>query len=825
MRKITLYYILTLFCILQPLSLKAVTDDSSKFDWKKVVVGGGGYVSGVVFSEAQRNVIYCRTDVGGAYSWDSVNTSWIQLLDGVGRSQAGLRCVESIATDPTDGNRVYIAAGGSTSDPVGGVYWSINQGKTLNYVSTPFKMAGNNSGRGIGERLQVDPNSPNILFYSSRVHGLYKSIDYAKTWSKVTSFPVSTTSDGGGLCFVVFDKTSSTTGSATKNIYVAVSQKGNSLYKSSNAGVSWSLVPGTPATLQPHGAAIDTTGIMYLTYGDSPGPGVDGVGAVWKYNTKTLVWTTITPSGSYGGYGGISLDKQKQGVIMVATAVNWGGGAKIYRSINFGMSWRTVSDNWVQQPLDAPYLGTGTGNWIESLKIDPFNSDRVMYVTGAGMWAGNDVTLNDQNKTTHWKTVVKGIEEAGAYHILCPPSGTATLFTDFGDIGGFRHTDITTTPSVSNWFGWCYGHGIDCAQNNPNIVVRNNANSPYGYISTNNGVSWKAFASQSVPNAGSNGEKIQISANGTSIVWSPENALPYYSKDNGATWTACIGVVAGYNSMASDKINDTKFYYYNQSTGYIYVSTDGGANYTKAGYIATWGQRVAVNPKTEGDIWVPVYGQSANGIYHSVNSGASFTKLTNVQEASSVTLGMTAPGKTYPTIYINGTIGNQWGIYYSTDQGLNWARINDNQHQYGWIDFIVADQQMYGRVFLSPNCMGIPYCQLKTDCHGDMGGQAYLDSCNVCAGGNTGVVACSGTAVEIIPANLGIACTPNPFNESALLKTENKSIYLISNMLGNNLESGICNESCTIGSKLISGIYILSVKNGKGIKSMKIIKE
>lgn len=824
MKKIAIFLILS--CLVQLVLIQAQTNESSKFEWKKVVVGGGGYVTGIVFSEAKRNVLYCRTDVGGAYRWDSINTSWIQLLDGVGRSEAGLRCVESVATDPTDENRVYIAAGGATGDAVGGIYWSIDQGKTLNYVNTPFKMAGNNSGRGIGERLQVDPNSPNILYFGSRVSGLYKSINNAKTWTKVTTFPVNTTTDGCGLCFVVFDKTSSTTGTPTKDIYVGLSQKGSSLYKSSDAGLTWAVVAGTPALLQPHGAAIDTTRVMFLTYGDGTGPGVDGTGAVWKYNTKSLAWTSITPPSSWGGYGGISIDQHKLGTLMVATAVNWGGGAKIYRSTNSGTTWKTVSDNWAQQPLDAPYLGTGTGNWIESLKIDPFNSDRVMYVTGAGIWAGSDVTLNDQNKTTHWKSAVKGIEEAGAYHILSAPSG-AQLFSAFGDIGGFRHVDITAVPTntTRDWFGWNYGHGIDFAQSNPNILVRVRGTTPFGYISTNNGVSWTAFANQTVPGAGNNGEKIQLSTAGTNIVWSPENLIPYYSKNKGVTWTACVGVPVGNNSMSSDRINDTKFYYYHKPTGYLYVSQDGGANYTKAGYVGTWGQRVTANPLTEGDVWIPIYGQSVNGIYHSTNSGTSFVKLNNVQEASSVSLGVPAPGKTYPAIYINGKISNQWGIYYSIDAGLNWARINDDQHEYGWIDFVVADQQTYSRVYLSPNCMGIPYCQLKSDCHGDMGGQAYLDSCKVCVGGNTGVVDCKNTAVESVPDNSGITCIPNPFSASATLKTERNSTFTIHNTIGDVLEYGICKGSCSVGTQLGSGIFILAVDNEHGRESIKIIKQ
>jgi len=107
MRAINFFIFLFLF-FLAP-KLFAQTNESSKFEWKKVVVGGGGYVSGVLFSEAAKDVVYCRTDVGGAYRWDQSNASWIQLLDGVGRSESDLRCVESIAADPTDSSRLYMA--------------------------------------------------------------------------------------------------------------------------------------------------------------------------------------------------------------------------------------------------------------------------------------------------------------------------------------------------------------------------------------------------------------------------------------------------------------------------------------------------------------------------------------------------------------------------------------------------------------------------------------------------------------------------------------------------------------------------------------------
>jgi len=800
------FFLLFLLGVFSVTQLSAQSNEASKFEWKKVVVGGGGYVSGVVFSEAAKNVVYCRTDVGGAYRWEPTNSSWIQLLDGVGRSESDLRCVESIAADPSDSSRLYMACGGWTGSSVGGIYWSTDQGRTLNYVNTPFKMAGNNSGRGIGERLQIDPNSPNILYYGSRVHGLFKSTNYAKTWTKIGTFPITTTTDGGGLCLVVFDQSSSTKGTPSQNIYVAVSQNGYSLYKSIDAGSTWSLVAGTPTTLQPHGAVMDTSGIMYLTYGSGTGPGTDGTGAVWKYNTRTDVWTNITPNSasgySYGGFGGVALDKQKTTTVVVSTAVNWSGGAKIFRSINGGTTWKAMNSNWALTSPDAPYLGnssgnTGAGNWIESIKIDPFDSNRIMYVTGASVVASSDATMCDAGKTTHWVSNVKGIEEAGAYHIISPPSGTAVLFTNWGDICGFRHTDLNTSPTFASWFGWGYGHGLDFAQNNPNILVRNDGYAK-GFISNNNGVSWTLFANQAVTGAGSNGEKIQISANGTSIIWSPENAAPYYSKDGGKTWTVCAGAPAGNNSITSDRVNDNKFYYYLKSTGYIYVSTDGGANFNKAGFAATWGQRISANPWVEGDIWIPVYGQGTNGVFHSVNSGASFTKLGSMPEASSVSLGKNAPDVTYATLFANGRIGTQWGIFYSKDQGISWARINDDAHEYGWIDYVVADQRVFGRVFLSPNCMGVPYCQLKPD---------------------------TLSSIQHYTKKNDIRFYPNPFTDSITLTASDDTEYKIMSLDGKVMESGLCNTNFEIGSSIPSGMYLLKIANGNKVESAKIIKQ
>src|SRR3712207_1807476 len=57
---------------------------SVPYRWSNVEIIGGGFVPGIVFNRAERNLVYARTDIGGAYRWDEGRRRWIPLLDWVG---------------------------------------------------------------------------------------------------------------------------------------------------------------------------------------------------------------------------------------------------------------------------------------------------------------------------------------------------------------------------------------------------------------------------------------------------------------------------------------------------------------------------------------------------------------------------------------------------------------------------------------------------------------------------------------------------------------------------------------------------------------------
>ena len=138
-----------------------------------------------------KDVIYARTDIGGAYRYEPATGSWTQLLAWVGFDDWNWTGCESIATDPVDPQRVHLAVGTYTNDWAstnGAILRSTDQGKTFQRTDLPFKLGSNMPGRNMGERLVIDPNQNRILYLGARSgNGLWKSTDYGVTWAKVTS--------------------------------------------------------------------------------------------------------------------------------------------------------------------------------------------------------------------------------------------------------------------------------------------------------------------------------------------------------------------------------------------------------------------------------------------------------------------------------------------------------------------------------------------------------------------------------------------------------------------------------------------------------------
>ncbi len=135
--------------------MAAAAPSQQPYVWKNVQMVGGGFVDGIVFHPTAKGVRYARTDMGGAYRWNEDGKRWEPLLDWVPYEDLNLMGVESIAVDPNDPGRVYLSCGTYTNEktPNGAILRSSDRGHTFQRTNVPFKMGGNENGRGNGERM------------------------------------------------------------------------------------------------------------------------------------------------------------------------------------------------------------------------------------------------------------------------------------------------------------------------------------------------------------------------------------------------------------------------------------------------------------------------------------------------------------------------------------------------------------------------------------------------------------------------------------------------------------------------------------------------
>ncbi|PKL91444.1 MAG: hypothetical protein CVV21_07620 [Candidatus Goldiibacteriota bacterium HGW-Goldbacteria-1] len=678
------------------------------YTWKSVQVGGGGFVTGFVYHPLEQNLLYARTDMGGAYRWDNTNSKWIPITDSMTRDNADNMGILGMAVDPSDVNRVYMLCGKYTQSwAVNGNFLASNdKGNTWTINALNFKVGGNEVGRGAGERVAVDPNLGTVIFVGSSgttPSGLWKSTNRGTSFTQVTSFPQTI------INFIIFDKNSTVTAAGTQTVYVGAGVNGSSLYKSTDGGATWTLVAGQPAGVQAfRGVLIGTT--FYLTYASNNGPNnSNATGYVYKYNTSTGAFTNITPVTTGFGYSGISVDPQNTDNIIVSTLFRWTPMDAIYYSTNGGTSWTEKNATATWDRTYAPYSASSSPHWVTDVQIDPFNSNKAIWNTGYGLW----MTSNLQSAPVKWEFNNRDLEETVPLQIISPPSG-ANLLTAMGDIDGFRHNDLDVSPPQGRYSpnkGTTLS--IAFAESVPLKIVKGYNSSPFGAYSTDGGTTWIDFSSYPSGTSGGGSKAIAISANGTNIVWSPAGAAVSYSTNNGSSWTTSAGSPPANFSPVADRINSSKFYLYDGVTGTMWRSTNGGATFAAAAsglpMVPSWAPAdgvCAAAPGNEGHLWITT---AAGGLYRSTDSGATAVKVNSVTAAYRIGFGMAASGYTYPAIYMQGIVGGALGFYRSIDTGATWERINTIANQYGYVHQITGDPRIYGRCYVSAEGRGALY--------------------------------------------------------------------------------------------------------------------
>jgi len=694
------------------------------YRWRTAVIGGAGFVTGVLFHPAVRGLAYARTDIGGAYRWDARGDRWIPLTDHLGWDDWNLLGVEAVAIDPAHPDRLYLALGTYAQSWAGNgaVLRSEDRGATWSRTDLGVKLGANEDGRGTGERLLVDPRDSDTLWLGTRHDGLLKSTDRGATWAPATGFPATPNPSGQGVTFLV---------AAGRAVYAGwgdgdgTSGTAN-LYRTAD-GTAWEAVPGQPsgtsAKVPIRAAYAPHTRELYVTYANAPGPGGQSDGSVHRLRVAGGTWTEVTPvkpggttsdgSADTFGYGGVAVDTRRAGTVVVSTNNRWADIDTLYRTTDGGRTWTSLKDRALFDVSETPFLKWGAdkpkfGWWIQTVAVDPYDAHHLVYGTGATLYGTRDLR--------HWAPRIRGLEETAVRQLISPPVGTAHLLSGVGDIGVMYHERLTASPSRGMAENPVFGSATGLAQATakPSYVVRTGwGDHGNGAYSNDGGRTWAPFAAQPAIAKDAPGP-IAASADGSTLLWSfvqgdGTRYAAHRSADNGATWSVISSFPKGAVPVA-DPADPTRFYAYDFVTGTVYVTTDSGRSFITGATGLPSGDNqfeLVAAPGRSGDLWLCTKG---NGLHRSTDGGVTFTKVASCGASYTLGFGKAAPGADYPAIYQVGATESVTAVYRSDDEAKSWVRINDDAHQWGWIgETITGDPRVYGRVYLATNGRGIQY--------------------------------------------------------------------------------------------------------------------
>ncbi len=737
---------------------KPITVDAApQYSWKRANYQGMGFVTGLYFHPLQKDLIYARTDVGGAYRWAAATQSWISISDTFTPADISANSLESMAFDPSNPNVVYISTGsytGSDQTKVDGKLWkSTNKGDTwsqlINFKDSSGKTIQANGNhpeyRGGGERLSIDPNNSQIMYYGSRNNGLLKTLNGGSTWSTVVTG--ANLRNEKGVAFVTFDK-SSPVGAVSQTIYLGVPDDG--IYSSTNAGVTWSKLNGLTSAGYPYRSQV-VNGVLYVSYTEKDA----STGGLWKYQSNQSAggWSQISPIVGKAVTGFAVLESNPSVIYAEAYDINdyaTNYDTSTFQSSNGGQNWSKINRSWTfpswydnRQPTNNQYDPTqaiGTSNFFfSSLNIDPFDSKKVWFATGWGVFGTNDVTA----QKSQWTTIMKGFEELVVNQVVKIPGGK--FLAPSWDMGMIVSNDTDLLPQMQIGNSSYINHftSVDYAPSNKNIIAAVGSDQNFGSIigqavrSVDGGNTWKNIT---VPAGAFNGN-ISISAtNPNNMVWFARigsgdgswNGTAFYTDDGGVSWTDIASIPRGnllqiYSSqglmLAADRINPNTFYAYqcSPSTGWqniFYKSTDGGRSFAQttvnpAGVSCAGESSLKVNPTTTGQLWYnPINVDVADQkLFVSPDGGANWNAISGIDGVHRFGFGKAASGQTNATMYAAGKVNGVYGMYFSTTVTAspntpNW-QIMSNNIGFDNVNSIDGDMDVFGKVYVGNGGKGV----------------------------------------------------------------------------------------------------------------------
>jgi photosystem II stability/assembly factor-like uncharacterized protein len=425
--------------------------------WRNLGPFRGGRTRAVAGVATQPNVFYMAPVNGGIWKTDDAGRTWRPIFDDQPTQSIG-----SLAVAASNPNIIYAGSGEGLHRPdlsVGdGIYRSDDAGKTWRHL-------GLDDAQQIPQ-LAVDPKNPERVFAAVLGHpygpsaqrGVFRSLDGGKTWRNV----LFKDADTGASDVAIDPLHPDTVYAAMWQSRLGPSEDGNEyegagggLYKSTDAGTSWTkLAGGLPANAVQFALAISPSqpSQIYVALATNEGGEYSSAkgNGLYRSDDAGATWTRITSDERAAlkiGGGDLMVpvvDPKHPDVVYVASIV-------AMRSRDGGKTW-----TWLR--------GAPGGDDYQNLWINPIVPDTLLLVSDQGA----SITVNGGATWSSWYNqptaqlyhvgvtadpiykVCSGQQESGSVCIASRGNDGSIGYRDWHPVAASEYGYVTPDPRDPN---------------------------------------------------------------------------------------------------------------------------------------------------------------------------------------------------------------------------------------------------------------------------------------------------------------------------------------------------------------------------------------
>jgi len=646
----------------------SLSKSSAMTEWKEIgPYNIGGRTISIAMNPLNPNTIFAGSASGGlwrSYSGGVGIKAWYYVPTGFPVLSVG-----AIIINPFDTLTMYIGTGevygyqssigglnirttrgsygiGILKTTDGGINWT----KSLDWSY--------NQTRGI-EVLRMDPIDPNVI-YAGTSEGIYKTTNAGTSWNQIHSVIMTTD-------ILINKENPQFVLAACGNL----NSTGKGIYRSTDAGSSWSLITTNIPSFGGKILLADYAASANICWA-SIGMGTDtGVGTVLlkstDFGSNWAIVSTTDYSTYQGWYSHFVIPHPSDPNTLLF------GGIDMWKSTNGGSNIVTKS-SWSAWYFGVTPIGgpEGPTNYSHAdhhcYVINPFNPNMVYLGTDGGVF-----------RTTDFGETYQGCN--GSYQSTQFYKRFSVSKTDSTRaIGGMQDNATAVWENSLAWRRVLGGDGC-CTQISPTKSDTMFGSSQYLAVSrsTNKGLNW-SNASPPSSNEAFNGPFL-IAPSNSRILYAGGDKM-YKTTNAGSSWTALNNntVLNGdpILSIAVSYSNPDSFYVTTAPTfsrSAVYRSTNGGTSFTNI--TGTLPDRypvdITVDPKNSSIVYVTLSGFGSPHVYNSTNGGTTWNNIgTGLPDVPTSAIAIDPFNNNI--LYV----GNDLGLFYSTNKGTTWYDANNN---------------------------------------------------------------------------------------------------------------------------------------------------